>query len=274
MPELYLHRLNELILSQGSRWLGALLILTLGTWASKRLAVILTELLARTQLDPTFIAFFGNISRVVLSLVVVLATLSSLGVPTTSVLALLGTAGLAVALALKDSLNHVAAGFSLLILRPFRVGEYVEVGGVGGSVTEINLFHTLLNTADNRWIAMPNAKLLGDTIVNFSRNNTRRIDLVINISYSADLKRAKEVLWELIHADARILKEPEPVVAVADLAANSVNLFVRPWVATDEYWNVRFDLTEAIKLRFDQEGLEIPLPQRSVHLYDHRSDLK
>jgi small conductance mechanosensitive channel len=144
---------------------------------------------------------------------------------------------------------------------------------VGGSVTEINLFHTLLNTADNRWVAMPNAKLLGDTIVNFSRNNTRRIDLVINISYSTDLKQAKAVLWELIHAEARILKEPEPVVAVADLAANSVNLFVRPWVATDDYWNVRFDLTEAIKLRFDQEGIEIPLPQRRVHLYDHRADL-
>ncbi|MBT9547189.1 MAG: mechanosensitive ion channel [Candidatus Sericytochromatia bacterium] len=267
----YFDKLNESAALYSMRFLGALLILVLGLWASKRLSRILREILSKTQLDQTFISFIGNMLRVVLTAVVFLAALSSMGVPTTSVLALLGTAGLAVALALKDSLNNVAAGFSLMILRPFRVGDYVEVGGVGGSVSGITLFHTLLNTADNRWIAMPNAKLLADTIVNFSRNASRRIDLIVDVSYSSDLKKAKELLWEVIRADERILKEPEPVVAVSDLANSSVQFVVRPWAPTPEYWNVRFDLIEAIKLRFDAEGIVIPFPQREVHLHDHRS---
>ncbi|PIQ23568.1 mechanosensitive ion channel protein MscS [bacterium (Candidatus Blackallbacteria) CG17_big_fil_post_rev_8_21_14_2_50_48_46] len=269
--EPYLKKFNEMAMGYGARFFGALLILAIGLWLSKRLANLLKDLLSKTQLEPTFISFSGNMLRVVLTVVVALAAVNSLGVPMTSVLALLGTIGLAVALALKDSLNNVAAGISLLILRPFKVGEYVEVGGVGGSVVEINLFHTLLNTADNRWIAMPNAKLLGDTIVNFSRNTNRRIDLLVNVSYRADLKRTKEVLWELIEADSRILKEPIPVVGVADLANSSVDLVVRPWVPTSEYWNVRFDLTQAIKERFDQEGIEIPFPQRDVHLYQYQA---
>jgi small conductance mechanosensitive channel len=194
----YLDKLNESAALYSMRFLGALLILVLGLWASKRLSRILREILSKTQLDQTFISFIGNMLRVVLTAVVFLAALSSMGVPTTSVLALLGTAGLAVALALKDSLNNVAAGFSLMILRPFRVGDYVEVGGVGGSVSGITLFHTLLNTADNRWIAMPNAKLLADTIVNFSRNASRRIDLIVDVSYGSDLKKAKDLLWEVI----------------------------------------------------------------------------
>lgn len=272
--EPYLRKINELALNSGSRVLSSVLILVLGLWVSKRLGNLLKELLGKSQLDPTFIAFSGNMLRVILTGVVVLAAVSNLGVPMTSVFALLGTAGLAIALALKDSLNHVAAGISLLILRPFKVAEYVEVGGVGGIVTEINLFHTLLNTADNRWIAMPNAKLLADTIVNFSRNPNRRIDLIINISYDADLRRTKELLWELIRADARILSDPEPVVAVADLGPNSVDLVVRPWVITSEYWDVRFALLEAIKERFAQEGIEIPFPQRTVHLYDHRDTVQ
>jgi small conductance mechanosensitive channel len=267
----YLDKLNESAALYSMRFLGALLILVLGLWASKRLSRILREILSKTQLDQTFISFIGNMLRVVLTAVVLLAALSSMGVPTTSVLALLGTAGLAVALALKDSLNNVAAGFSLMILRPFRVGDYVEVGGVGGSVSGITLFHTLLNTADNRWIAMPNAKLLADTIVNFSRNDSRRVDLIVDVSYGSDLKKAKEVLWEVIRSDDRILKDPEPVVAVSDLANSSVQFVVRPWAPTPEYWNVRFDLIEAIKLRFDAEGIVIPFPQRDVHLRDHRS---
>ncbi|MGE3728824.1 MAG: mechanosensitive ion channel family protein [Candidatus Sericytochromatia bacterium] len=267
----YLDKLNESAALYSVRFLGALLILVLGLWASKRFSRILRDVLSKTQLDPTFISFIGNILRVVLTAVVFLAALSSLGVPTTSVLALLGTAGLAVALALKDSLNNVAAGFSLMILRPFRVGDYVEVGGVGGSVSGITLFHTLLNTADNRWIAMPNAKLLADTIVNFSRNESRRIDLIVDVSYGSDLKKAKELLWEIIRADQRVLPEPEPVVAVSDLANSSVQFVVRPWAPTPEYWNVRFDLIEAIKLRFDAEGIVIPFPQREVHLVEKRS---
>lgn len=268
--EPYLQKINELILNSGSRVLGSLLILVLGLWVSKRLANLLKEILGKSQLDPTFTTFFGNMLQVVLTGVVALAAVSNLGVPMTSVLALLGTAGLAIALALKDSLNHVAAGISLLILRPFKVTEYVEVGGVGGTVTEINLFHTLLHTPDNRAIAVPNAKILADIIINFSRNPQRRIDLVVGISYDSDLKRAKAVLWELIQADARILKDPEPVVAVADLGPNSVDLAVRPWVHTPDYWNVRFELLEAIKARFEQEGIVIPFPQRTVHVYDHR----
>jgi small conductance mechanosensitive channel len=263
-------KLNESAVAYGSRFLGALLIFAFGIWVSKRLSSFVKDILNKTQMDTTFIAFASNMVRVLLSGVVILAALNSVGVPMTSVLALLGTIGLAVALALKDSLNNVAAGISLLLIRPFHVGDYVEVGGVGGSVSEINLFHTLLNTPDNRWIAMPNAKLLADTIVNFSRNGNRRIDLVIDVSYGSDLKKAKDILNEIIAATENVLKEPAPVVAVSELANSSVQFVVRPWALTPEYWSVRFALIEAIKLRFDAEGIEIPFPQRDIHLFDNR----
>lgn len=245
----------------------ALVILLVGFWIARRVAKLVQKILGKTHLDATYIPFAGNVTKIGLYFLVTLAALNNLGVQMTSVLALLGTAGLAVALALKDSLNNVAAGISLLVLRPFRVADYVELGGTGGTVVEINFFHTFLNTPDNRRIAIPNAKVLSDTIVNFSHNTTRRVDMVFGISYESDLKKARQIFEELTAADERILQDPAPVIAVGTLADNSVDFFVRPWVRTENVWPVTFDFTEKVKLAFDEAGIVIPYPQRDVHLY-------
>lgn len=247
--------------------LKALAILVIGFWISRRLAKLVQKVLSKTHLDATYIPFAGNVTKIGLYFLVTMAALNNLGVQMTSVLALLGTAGLAIALALKDSLNNVAAGISLLVLRPFRVGDYVELGGTGGNVVEINFFHTFLNTPDNRRIAIPNAKVLSEAIINFSHNTTRRLDMVFGISYDSDLKKARQIFEDLIAADERILSDPAPVVAVGALADNSVDFFVRPWVNTEDVWPVMFSFTEQVKLSFDEAGIVIPYPQRDVHLY-------
>ena len=248
--------------------MGALFILLFGLWAARYLSHFLKNNLDNTKIDKTLITFLVVATRVFISVWIIIASLNTLGVSTTSLLAVLGTAGLAIALALKDSLNNVSAGIILLILRPFKVDDYVEAGGIGGTVQEINFFHTLLTTADNRTIAVPNAKLLDDKITNFSRNENRRIDLVIGISYDSNLEQAKKILQELIETDERILKEPAPVIAILDLAESSVNLAVRPWTQTAIYWDVRFDLLERIKKAFEENGISIPYPQREVHIKD------
>ena len=260
-------RASTLASSYSEPAIKAILIILVGFWIARRVARLIQRMLEKTHLDATYIPFAGNVTKMGLYFLVLLAALNNLGVQMTSVVALLGTAGLAVALALKDSLNNVAAGISLLVLRPFKVGDYVELGSTGGSVVEINFFHTFMNTPDNRRIAVPNAKVLGDTIVNYSHNTTRRVDLVFGISYDSDLKKAREIFTQLLAEDERILKDPEPVIAVGELADNSVNFFVRPWVATENVWPVKFDLIEKVKLAFDEAGILIPYPQRDVHLY-------
>ncbi|MBF2053750.1 MAG: mechanosensitive ion channel [Candidatus Sericytochromatia bacterium] len=262
----------ELAMTHGPRILGSLVIVFIGLWLSRKLARIGQEALGKTSLDATFTNIAGHVIKILLYGVVLLAAANNIGVPMTSVLALLGTAGLAVALALKDSLNNVAAGISLLILRPFRAGDYVEAGGVGGTVFEINFFHTLLNTPDNRRIAIPNAKILAESIINFSANPTRRVDLVFGISYDADLKQAREILKNLLAADSRVLPEPEPQIVLGALADSSVNVFVRPWVNTENYWPFLFDYTEAVKVAFDEAGIVIPFPQRDLHIYQHAAE--
>jgi small conductance mechanosensitive channel len=255
------------------RFVGALLILLLGLWVAKALRKVLAKVLARTQLESTFVGFCLSGSKVVMTVVVVLAALNSLGVPLTSLLAVLGTAGLAVALALKDSLNHVAAGISLLVLQPFKVNDYVEIGGVQGTVVGLNFFHTSMNTADNRRILMPNAKLLSDTIINYSKNPVRRIDLLIGVAYGSDLRQAQAALSAVLSEDERVLVDPAPVVMVADLADSSVNFHVRPWVKTEDFFAVRGDLLMTIKQRLDAEGIEIPFPQRDIHVHEVKAAL-
>jgi len=179
----------------------------------------------------------------------------------------LGALGLAVGLALKDSLSNIAAGIMIILFRPFRIGDAVTIAGVTGSVQQIGLFNTVLHTPDNQKIIVPNSKILGDIITNITANETRRIDLVVGISYEDDIDKAKAILWELAAKDQRILKDPAPTIAVAELADSSVNLVFRPWVKTSDYWAVRFDLTEQIKKTFDAEGVSIPYPQQDVHLF-------
>jgi small conductance mechanosensitive channel len=200
---------------------------------------------------------------------VVLAVLSLFGIQTTSVIAVLGAASLAVGLALQGTLSNFAAGTMLLLFRPFRLGDWVEVAGVAGSVQEIGLFSTVLHTADNVRITLSNSSVYGDTIKNYSANETRRNDLVVGISYDDDIARALETIQSVLAADPRVLRDPEPVVAVAELADSSVNLVVRPWCAGTDYWGLRFDLTRRLKEALEEAGCSIPYPQRDVHL---RSD--
>jgi len=196
-----------------------------------------------------------------------IAALSQLGVQTTSFVAVIGAAGLAIGLALQGSLSNFAAGFLMLIFRPFKVGDYIEGAGTEGFVEETGIFTTLLKTPDNKVIIIPNAKLMSDTITNYSKKETRRVDMTFGVGYEDDLQKVRQALQNVIDQDERILKDPPPAILLAELADSSVNFFVRVWVKTPEYWNVFFDTTEKVKKQFDAEGISIPFPQRDVHLY-------
>ena len=211
--------------------------------------------------------FIKAILNAILMLFVIIASLNELGVDTTSLVAILGAAGLAIGLSLQGSLQNFAAGVMLLVFRPFKAGDFVEAGGAAGVVKSISIFTTIMTSGDNKEIIVPNGQIYSGTITNYSAKETRRVDMVVGIGYDADLKRAKEVLKELAAADSRILQDPAPTIAVAELADSSVNFVVRPWVKAADFWAVKFDFTEAVKLRFDQEGISIPFPQMDVHLH-------
>ncbi len=248
----------------------ALLILVAGLWISRRISRILARVLERAHLDAVLIQFLKSVTYYVLATVVCVAAIGQLGVSTASLLTVLGAAGLAVGLALKDSLSSIAAGVMLMVLRPFTVGDYVTVAGQSGTVQKVTIFHTQLSTPDNQRVLVPNGAILNDTVVNVTANPTRRIDLVIGISYADDMAKAREVVSRVLAAEPRVLPEPAPQVAVAELADSSVNLVVRPWVATSEYWPTRFALVENIKQGLDEAGISIPFPQRDVHMYTEK----
>ena len=254
----------------GVQVIVALLILLVGRWISRRLANVFERVLEKRKVDPLVTRFLGSISYFALLTAVVLAAISHVGISIASFLAVLGTAALAVGLALKDNLSNFSSGVLLVLLRPFRVGDYVSVAGTAGTVREITIFNTHLITPDNQLILVPNSKIMGDVITNVTANDTRRLDLIVGISYADDTVRAKEVARKVLAAEDRLLAEPEPIIAVAELADSSVNLVVRPWVKTSEYWDVRFTLIEKIKHAFDEEGISIPFPQRDVHLFTQR----
>ena len=267
MMENLLGTVHFYLLSKTWQVIGALLILVIGAWFCKRAANFFKRVLERRQVDPTLTNFLGGLFYYALLLLVIIAAAGQLGINTMSFLTVLGALGLAVGLALKDSLSNIAAGIMIILFRPFRIGDAVTIAGVTGSVQQIGLFNTVLHTPDNQKIIVPNSKILGDIITNITANETRRIDLVVGISYEDDIDKAKAILWELAAKDQRILKDPAPTIAVAELADSSVNLVFRPWVKTSDYWAVRFDLTEQIKKTFDAEGVSIPYPQQDVHLF-------
>ena len=242
----------------------AIIILVVGLWVVKRIAGF-TENAFKRKLDITVASFLARILHVALIVFVLIAALDRLGVQTTSLIAIFGAAGLAVGLALKDSLGNFAAGVMLLMFRPFRVGDYVEAGGTAGTIQEIRIFATLMNTPDNKVITIPNGAIMSSNITNYSTMPTRRVDLVFRVSYQADLRQVKEVIQAVLGNDERILKEPAPTVAVSQLSVSSVDLIVRPWVNTADYWGVYWDITEAMKIRFDEEDISIPFPQMDVH---------
>jgi len=263
-PEL----INTYLIPWGIRLVLALVILIIGRWLAKVLVRIARRLMDRAGIDSMLVSFLGNILYTVLLLVVIIAALDQLGVQTTSLIAIFGAAGLAIGLALKDSLANFSSGVMLIIFRPFRTGDLIEAAGITGIVEEVRIFNTILRTGDNREIIVPNSHIYAGPITNMSTRPTRRIDLVFGIGYDDDIRMAKQLIEAAFAADGRILDDPAPSVALAELANNSVNLNVRPWVNSDDYWTVRADLMEHIKLSFDQNGISIPYPQRDVHLHN------
>ncbi|WP_064601993.1 small-conductance mechanosensitive channel MscS [Photobacterium sp. J15] len=257
---------QELLIQYGVNIISALLILFIGNLVVKAIANGVAKVLRKKQIDDAVVEFLHSLVRYLLFVIVLIAALGRVGVQTASVVAVIGAAGLAVGLALQGSLSNFAAGVLIVGFRPFKSGDYVEIGGVSGSVESIQVFSTILNTPDNKMVVVPNAAVIGGPITNYSRHKTRRIDLVIGVSYDADLKHTKEVLTRVIEADDRILKDPAPTVGVLALADSSVNFAVRPWVKTSDYWGVYFDLMQAIKEELDKENIGIPYPQMDVHL--------
>lgn len=249
------------------RILVALLIWFIGKWIAGRITSVVKKVMAKTGMDQMLVQFLGNILYTLLLIAVIIAALDHLGLQTTSLLAIFGAAGLAVGLALKDSLSNFSSGVMLILFRPFKVGDFIEAAGTAGVVEEVRIFSTMIRSGDNRQIIIPNGQIYGGTIVNVSAKPTRRIDLVFGIGYGDDIRKAKQIIAEVIAADERILKDPAPGIALGELGDSSVDINVRPWVNTPDYWPVRADLLENIKLAFDANGISIPFPQRDVHLH-------
>lgn len=241
-------------------------IFVIGRWIASSITRVLGRVATKAKLDQTLVKFLENIVYAILMVCVIMASLDRIGVPTTSFAAILAAAGFAIGFALQGSLGNFAAGVMLIVFKPFKAGDFVEAGGQAGVVEEIQIFNTMMRTGDNIKIIVPNSSITGGTIRNFSAKPTRRIDLVIGCGYDDNLKEVKSLLLSVLQADPRVLKEPEPVVAVSELGDSSVNFVVRPWVASTDYWATRWDLTEAIKLGFDERGFSIPYPQRDVHI--------
>ncbi len=269
--EKILDQIGPLFWTYSIQVIGAIIILIVG-WIGAGLAKkFVKRLLVKARTDEAVISFVGNITYFLILTFTVLAALAKFGVQTASFVAVLGAAGLAIGLALQSTLANFAAGVLILILRPFRVGDYIEGAGVTGTVKEIELFTTVLATVDNIKIMVPNGKLFGDVIKNISGYDLRRIDLVVGIGYGSPIGKAVETLQSLIREDARILSDPQPHIAVSELAGYSVNLVFRPWVKKEDYWEVRFDLIRKIKESFDRNGIEIPFPQQVVHNVSEKS---
>ena len=245
----------------------AIVIVIVGRIVVKMLAGMTGKILTRRGVDETLRKFAMSIVSALLMTVVFIAALGQLGVETTSLVAILGAAGLAIGLALQGSLSNFASGVMLIVFRPFQAGDYVEAGGVSGAVVEVSIFTTTLLTPDKKRVIIPNSQVTGGPITNYSAEETRRIDFVFGIGYGDDIKKAKEVMLDILTTDERVLKDPAPTVGVLELADSSVNFAVRPWVKTADYWNVYFDITEKMKLRLDAEGISIPFPQNDVHLF-------
>jgi len=257
---------TSLLATMAVRIIYSAIILAAGFWAGKLLAHLVQGALERREADAALARFLGHLINISLIVFAVIAALSQLGIETMSIVALVGAAALTIGLALKDSLGNFAAGVMILIFRQFKAGDTIEAAGVIGEVESIDLFSTQLRTGDNKTIFVPNGKLLNDNIVNYSMKGSRRLDLVVSVSYDADLSQVRELLQEVLAGHQRVMREPEPTIGVLALAESSVNLAVRPWVESSDYWTVFFDLQELIKCRFDEAGIKVPFPQREVHL--------
>ncbi len=256
----------------GKNLVIALLIFYAGRIAIGLVVRGLRKLMQKQEVDKTLETFITNVVRMALLVVVIIAAIGALGIETTSFIAIFGAAGLAVGLALQGSLSNFAAGVLIVLFRPYRVGDFIEAAGVSGSVEQVQILTTMLKTPDNKQIIVPNSQVMNSIITNYSAKDTRRVDMVVGVSYSDDLDKVRGVLEDLVAAEERILDDPACTIAVTALADSSVNFVLRPWVKTADYWGVWFDMTEAIKKRFDQEGISFPFPQQDIHLHKAYED--
>ena len=253
--------------SFGIKLVAAIVIFYVGRIIAKMVTNGVRKLMVAQEVDKILESFVGNLVYSLLMIFVIIAAINQLGVQTTSLIAIMGAAGLAIGLALQGSLANFASGVLIVMFRPYKVGDFVEAAGISGSVLQVQILTTILKTGDNKQIIVPNGQIMGSIITNFSANDTRRVDLTIGIGYDDDIDKARDTMQELIDADDRILKDPASLIAVSELADSSVNFVVRVWVKSGDYWGVNFDMTEAIKKRFDKEGISFPYPQQDVHIH-------
>lgn len=258
---------QEILMQWAISIVTAILVFIVGRLIVKILTRLIAHGMRAGRMDELLVNFLSSIAQWALMLFVIIASLEQLGINTTSLVALLGAAGIAIGLALKDSLQNFSSGVMLIIFRPFKNGDFVETGGVTGIVEHIGIFTTNLRTADNKEVIVPNGQVYGSTITNYSSKPTRRIDMTFGIAYDSDMRKAKEILGKILEEDTRVLKEPAPVVALGTLGDSSVNFIARPWVNSADYWAVLWDTNEKVKAAFDAEGISIPFPQMEIHLH-------
>ena len=261
-----LQKIYEYLATYWLQVIGAIVILVVGRWLAKLISKLIAKAMKRAKTDDTLTNFVKNLSYIALLVFVVIAAMNKLGINTTSFAVILGAAGLAIGFALQGSLANFAAGIMLIIFKPFKVGDFVELAGKKGTVQEIQIFNTILNSPDNVRVIIPNGQVTGSNILNYTVNGTRRVDLVVGVSYDDDLKKAKQVIEHVLAEDNRILADPPTTVAVSELGDSSVNFVVRPWVKTADYWDVYFNITGNVKIALDKNGITIPYPQRDIHM--------
>jgi len=264
--EAILQTLYEQTVLFGPKILFAIAILVIGNWIAKLISRAIRRSLERRKIEASLVGFLTSIIHAALVAFVIIAALSKVGIQTTSFVAIIGAAGLAIGLALQGSLSNFAAGVLIIIFKPYKVGDYVVAGGAEGSVEDIGIFTTTVVTLDNRTQIIPNAVATSGVIENYTRRGTRRLDLVAGVSYGDDISKVKKILQEILDEESRILKDPTPTIGLMEMADSSINFAFRPWVKVEDYWDLFFDLQERIKIRFDEEGITIPFPQRDVHL--------
>jgi small conductance mechanosensitive channel len=257
----------EMVISYAPKVIGAILVIIIGLWIINRLVAVMGRGLERSNTEPTLAKFLKNLVSVGLKVLLFISAAAMIDIQTTSFIAILGAAGLAIGLALQGSLANFAGGVLILMFRPYRVGDYVEAQGVGGTVTEIQIFNTIINTPDNKRIIVPNGAISNGIITNYSSEPTRRVDFVFGIGYGDDIGKARDVIQGLADEDERIFDDPPPQIVVSNLGDSSVDLTVRVWANATDYWGIKFGLTERVKLAFDEAGVSIPFPQRDVHLF-------
>lgn len=266
-------KVQEWVAYYGLKIIAALIIFIVGRWIATGVQRLTRRILTGKKVDPTIVSFVGHLIYIALLTFVVIAALAQVGIQTTSFIAVMGAAGLAIGLALQGSLANFAAGFLMIIFRPFKAGDYIEGAGAAGIVEKLEVFTTTLKTLDNKVVIIPNAKIMGDNIINYSAMETRRVDLDFGVSYREDIDKVRKCIQDVINNDARTLKDPEASILVKELANSSVVFQLRVWVKGSDYWGVYFDVIEAVKKRFDAEGISIPYPQREVHIYERKESL-